>query len=113
MRMWLGVDKMCSQHRSGEHYEIHKFIGAVLKGKSVKGYLEKRLVFPTMLKVRHDALAAGMNHNSPVTLETVIEVLKKLQTIPRPTLSDYERNQAELIRRCPKCRAKMGERNSE
>ena len=45
MRMWM-VDPriMCRQHLLGEHVEIHMFVGAISRGKSVKGYLEKGLL---------------------------------------------------------------------
>src|SRR5690606_16221724 len=60
MRMWM-VDPriLCQQHLSGEHVEIHMFIGSMNRGGckpgQYVGLLETR-----NLKSRHDALVEEM-----------------------------------------------------
>ena len=72
MRMWM-VDPrvMCRQHLLGEHVEIHMFVGAISRGKSVKGYLEKGLLEVHNMYARHEELMEemkrrGYNHSSDI-----------------------------------------------
>lgn len=42
MRMWkVNPKNMCRQHLLGEHVECHMFVGAILKGISLSGYIKK------------------------------------------------------------------------
>ena len=72
MRLWLVDPKLlCRKHLLGEHVECHMFVGALNKGKSVKGFLRNGLFHGPALKNRHEELAAeierrGYNHKSPL-----------------------------------------------
>lgn len=101
MRMWkIKPNQMCNKHLLGEHVEMHMFTGSILKGKSIKGFIEKNLVEPQNIKSRHDDLARemirrGINHKSPLSSCRV----NFRHNIPTKESIN------ELIRRCPKCRA--------
>ena len=101
MRMWMVNPKiMCRQHLLGEHVELHMSVGTIKKGISVKGYLDDNLLEPESIYQRHNELvkemeARGYNHRSPLLL-IPINMSKKI---------DREASLAELIRRCPECRA--------
>lgn len=107
MRMW-GVDpsKMCRKHLLGEHVEMHMFVGVVNKGKSIKGYLSKRLINPIRVQERHNQLVnemikRGYNHNSPLPKVKVT----KLIYIADYSL-DLEQNEKDLRSRCKECDSK-------
>jgi len=51
---------LCRQHLLGEHAELHMFIGALGRGLSVKGYLEKNLLEIHNLHGRHEELVREM-----------------------------------------------------
>lgn len=100
--MWMIDPKtMCRQHLLGEHAEIHMFIGAVESGYSVKGYLEKGLLEFHNLYDRHEELIAEMKrrnyrHNSTIN--------KKWKRAEMQGYIDKNRNLAELLDRCSRCR---------
>ena len=102
MRMWMVNPKiMCRQHLLGEHAEIHMFIGTINCKKSVKGYLEKSLLEVHNLYSRHEELVEemkrrGYSHNS--------EVNKKWKNAEKNGFVNKEKNLAELLNRCSKCR---------
>ena len=103
---------MCRQHLLGEHVEIHMFIGTINRGKTVQGYLEKGLLEVHNLYSRHQELVKemkqrGYNHCSEV--DPSWEHAKKLGVV------DREKNLAELIKRCPRCKQMYMEKrnNSE
>ena len=60
MRMWM-VDPalLCRKHLLGEHVECHMFRGSLLKGKSLRGFLEDGLLDSRELARRHDQIGAG------------------------------------------------------
>ncbi len=100
MRMWM-VDTrgMCRQHLLGEHVETHMFVGAILKGTGMHGYIANNLLESKSLRQRHDALVQemerrGMAHKSP---------LKDFKLVPVGTV-DRQSAQTELLRRCKECR---------
>ena len=102
MRMWM-VDPiiLCRKHLFGEHVEIHMFIGAVDRGYSVKGYLEKGLLEVHSLYSRHEELAREMKrrnyrHNS--------EIDGKWKQVEELGSIDREKNLKRLIDRCSRCR---------
>ena len=102
MRMWM-VDPriMCRQHLLGEHAEVHMFIGAISRGNSVKGYLEKGLLEIHGLYARHDELAREMKrrnyrHDSAIS--------KKWKQARMVGSIDRQKNLDELINRCSRCR---------
>lgn len=44
---------LCRRHLLGEHFELHMLVGALERGKSVKGFLEGGLVAPQLAFFRH------------------------------------------------------------
>jgi hypothetical protein len=70
MRMWMvPPETMCRQHLLGEHLECHMFLGSLLRGVDISGYIKKGFCYPSLLKDRHDALALemlrrGYKHNT-------------------------------------------------
>jgi hypothetical protein len=98
MRMWMSNPAiMCRQHLLGEHLECHMFVGSIVKGISMKGYINKGLLDPSSLQSRHDALAdemlkRGYNHDSPLSFESSYHC--KIDVIA---------NLKELTRRCSAC----------
>lgn len=106
MRMW-GVNPklMCRKHLLGEHVEMHMFIGTMNKGISISGYIEKGLVNPAQIKLRHNQLAKemekrGYNHQSPLPFI-------KPDILTPFILVNIKENKKELARRCPECLAKI------
>lgn len=102
MRMWM-VDPiiMCREHLLGEHAEIHMFVGAIDRGYSVRGYLEKGLLEVHSLYDRHEELVREMKrrkyrHNS--------EIDEKWKQAERLGSIDGQRSLKQLINRCPRCR---------
>jgi hypothetical protein len=102
MRMWLVNPKiMCRQHLLGEHVEIHMFIGAISRGQSVKGYLQKGLLEVHSLYFRHGELVEEMkrrNYRHRSDLDEKWRNTEKVGAI------DKEKNLEELIKRCPRCK---------
>lgn len=99
MRMWL-VDpkKLCRQHLLGEHLEMHMFASFINKGKSIKGFIDKRLVATDKIVERHNDLAKEMQrrgyiHKSPITMKDVV----------KRGFIDIKANELELKKRCKKC----------
>lgn len=112
MRQWMVEPKiMCDRHLLGEHLEHHMFIGTILKGKSIKGYIKNNLLEPMSLFVRHDLLIfemkrRGMNHQSPLE---AMDVFEALSMIPKDLLTatiDSDRSLQDLLCRCEKCRVR-------
>jgi Pyrimidine dimer DNA glycosylase len=100
MRMWM-VDprRMCRKHLLGEHVELHMLVGTLRRGRSIAGFLAKRLVEPRSIERRHTALASemvrrGYRHASP---------LQQPPRAPRGTV-DRAVSAVELARRCPACK---------
>ena len=105
MRMWMVPARwLCRQHLLGEHKELHMLYGCIIKGKSLKGYIEKGLIQTGSLTSRHNELVLemehrGYNHKSPLP---VLEGQGQGQGHVNKKAS-----QAELIRRCPACRKRI------
>lgn len=105
MRMWgINPRLMCQQHLLGEHVEMHMFVGALLRGRSVAGYTSTGLVDLRLIRQRHATLLLemrrrGLQHKSP------------LPPLPRlrvdPGYVDLVLNQRELARRCIECRKRI------
>ena len=100
MRMWM-VDPslLCRKHLLGEHLECHMFVGAINKGISIKGYMDRGLCEPDKLEIRHNQLAnemakRGYNHKSE---------LPKYEYSKSGHI-DITNSINELINRCPDCR---------
>ena len=92
---------MCRQHLLGEHAEIHMFVGAMDRGYSVRGYLEKGLLEVHSLYSRHEELVREMRkrnyrHNS--------EVSGKWKLVEQLGAIDKAENLRRLLGRCSRCR---------
>jgi hypothetical protein len=107
MRMWMVNPRiMCRQHLLGEHAEIHMFIGAISRGKAVKGYLEKGLLEVHNLYSRHEELVEemkrrGYHHHS--------DVEEKWRTVEKLGFIDRKKSLEELVKRCPRCKRRISE----
>lgn len=104
MRMWQ-VDPvfLCRQHLLGEHREMHALAGSLRLGKSVQGYIEKKLIYVPEVNSRHDDLVVemnrrGYNHKTPLAPAPTFD--------HKNTVSATE-NIAELYKRCPYCRQRI------
>lgn len=92
---------MCNKHLLGEHVEIHMISGCILRGKSLKGYINNGLVNPQEIYSRHaelvdEMLKRGFNHNSQLPY---LEIWKSYDFYP----INKEENLKELSRRCTRC----------
>lgn len=109
--MWLGVapHEMCRKHLLGEHVELHMLAGCIEKGKSIQGFLDKRLIDPPLMGMRHDAIveemkARGYRHATPLEWNNDFlgHGLSEGQYYEA-----VDRNRADLAARCPECRERM------
>lgn len=101
--MWM-VDpsKLCRQHLLGEHKELHMLVGTILKGTSIKGYIDGDLAEIHSIKTRHKELVdemekRGYQHKSP---------LKKFLGWKAGKV-DLEKSKRDLIERCSICRENL------
>lgn len=111
MRQWHVNPKiLCRKHLLGEHVEHHMFVGAILKNKSLNGYLEKNLLSLTTLISRHDELAKeminrGYNHFSELpefNLNNFSEEELQIKV-------DINKSLFDLLSRCEECRKNIKE----
>lgn len=110
MRMWMIDTKLlCTKHLLGEHVELHMMIGTLKRGKSIAGYIEKRITEPDKIVSRHDAIVIEMNkrrmhHKSPISEEDK-HMLAEYNT-KYPTLNRVDINISlnDLHNRCDACR---------
>ena len=99
--MWMvNPKRMCRKHLLGEHVEIHMLAGALLKGRSVQGFLDKHLLEPQNIYARHQALteemtARGYKHASPLPCVAP-------HSIPMGQVF-VSKSEEELQRRCKEC----------
>jgi Pyrimidine dimer DNA glycosylase len=99
MRMWnVDVTKMCDQHLTGEHVELHMFVGSIRKGKNIAGFIRNGMVEVHNIRKRHNEIAKemesrGMNHKSPLPLFRIYKAGH----------IDIEANEQVLADRCSKC----------
>jgi len=105
--MWM-VDPaiMCRKHLLGEHVELHMLIGTIKKGVSIRGYVEKGLVEPFHIHLRHSQLVEemekrGYKHLSMI--ENPVDLIK-LGSKELNAVVDREESLKELLRRCSECR---------
>lgn len=114
VRMWMIKPiYLCRQHLLGEHNELHKLLGSIVKGKSIRGHSMKFQVFPKHLVGRHNELVIemqrrGYNHNSPMPIEYTC-LIHYLEIMPQhsmpPTL--VVDNMCELYKKCESCKERM------
>lgn len=105
---------LCRQHLLGEHKEMHMFIGSLMKGISISGYIQKGFVEPMFLYSRHKMLAnemkrRGYNHNSPLDIPTTAKAIQGLRRKEMEAKMDEESDTKELLERCPECKRKYEE----
>jgi len=108
--MWtLHPKLMCRKHLIGQHVEMHMFLGSIKKGTSMKGFIEKNLFEPKVLKKLHDETAEemirrGYNHKSPITEEEFTICFSMLsEEYQNHSLNSYL-SMIDLIERCPECK---------
>lgn len=107
MRMWMvNPELLCRKHLLGEHFELHMLTGAIAKGISLAGYIEKGLVEVHSIIPRHTDLASemsnrGYNHNSRLKMS--------LPLINCQNFGKVDKNNSirELLARCPGCRLRI------
>lgn len=108
MRMWMTDPAiMCRQHLLGEHVEIHMFVGSINKGTRMDRFVSDGLLEYNSLRPRHHALVCemkkrGYNHDSELP---VIKQCAQMTPRQRAKRIDRAASVAELLRRCPECRA--------
>ena len=99
MRMWMVNPKtMCRNHLLGEHTECHMFVGAISRGKNIKGYLDRGLLEVHNIQNRHNELAAemlrrGYKHRSPMSFVST-----------NSGKIDSKQSKIQLHSRCEKCK---------
>jgi hypothetical protein len=105
MRMWM-VDPrlMCRKHLLGEHVEIHMLVGTLQRRKTISGFIQRGLLQPEAIYLRHDALvdemtARGYRHRSP--LDSVC--MDYLPPAERAGTVNPAVALADLQGRCPDC----------
>lgn len=110
MRQWHVDPKLlCRKHLLGEHCEHHMFLGSLLKGKSIDGFINDGLVEVHTLDVRHEEIAQemlrrGYNHKSPLPEGTADVLYEAGRVDPKRSLED-------LANRCEECRERQKEQN--
>lgn len=103
MRMWKVNPKiLCDKHLRGEHVEMHMFVGSILKGRSLKGYVAKGLVEIHNIWKRHEELAKEMLRRD----------MKHESDLPKCTLCvagsiDVDDSMRDLADRCEECRERI------
>lgn len=107
--MWMINPKLlCKNHLLGEHVEIHKLIGCLKRGKSIKRYIEKKFLSPPDAYSRHDILVKEMKsrqykHQSD---------LEKIKINYNKVDISIEDNLKDLCSRCPECKKRIEEKNA-
>lgn len=108
MRMWMVDPKiMCRKHLLGEHVEIHMLVGAMKKGKSIKGYIDKGLISPRDIVMRHSLIASemitrGMSHRTDIDSEVARKLNNKYNS-PATSPVNIEKSYKDLFQRCSDC----------
>lgn len=100
--MWM-VDPriLCRKHLLGEHVELHMLVGSILKNKSIRGFIDKKLVDPTSIMYRHahlvmEMLSRGYKHSSPILIS-----FNDLFGVKN--MIDLEVSMTDLFNRCDDC----------
>ncbi len=113
MRQWMCDPRiMCRQHLLGEHVEHHMFMGSIVKGLDMSGYLKLNLLEPASLFKRHDELVdemgkRGYNHRSPLLCPPYTAVVPERVYLGTDRVwsvkvkVDRAASLAELLRRVP------------
>ena len=88
------------------------FVGSLLKGTSVAGYIENNLLEPRSIRSRHRALAdemkrRGFRHRSPLPRFTITGLDRRA----REFRVDVASSARDLASRCGTCRSRMNEKS--
>jgi hypothetical protein len=108
--MWLvNPEYMCTKHLIAEHAELHTCLGAMLRQKSMKGYIENNLLEPSALSDRHkqlrdEMLSRGFKHNSVLLSSKVRQAISLLPEEYRSHLVDKKSSLKVLLERCAECK---------
>lgn len=107
MRIWkIHPLFMCSQHKSGQHNEIHKHLSSLYKGVKIDGRMNPivQIELFSLQKV-HDEVAKYLNHNSPLEVDEYL--LWKNYPQYYYNKVDIEYNIKDLCNRCIECKRKI------
>ena len=93
---------LCTKHLLGEHVEMHMFVGTIVRGKSITGFIKTGLVEVHSIAKRHERLVRemerrGFEHKSP---------LPRFKSYSAGRV-DRRKNLQELAKRCPECRKRI------
>lgn len=110
MRMWM-IDPrlLCQRHLLGEHYELHKLVGCLRKGRSIEGYLRKQLIDPSSIYERHIGLEYELRRRGGNPMSPLVEA--ECEAFARwygAVLIDPGKSMSDLSARCEKCRLRIG-----
>jgi hypothetical protein len=97
---------MCRHHLLGEHVEIHMYVGAITRGQSVKGYLQKGLLEVHSLYDRHEELVEEIKRRG---YKHCSDLDEKWRSVERSGSIDKKKNLEELLKRCPRCKRRISE----
>lgn len=97
----LPPEKLCRNHLLGEHFELHKIVGALNKKKNIKGYIDNGLIEIHSINKRHTELIREikkrkMKHNSPLPRFRKINLGK----------ININKNKKDLLNRCNRCKVR-------
>ncbi len=104
-RMWL-IDPvyLCRQHLLGEHNELHKVVGHIVRGnlRVVKGHARKKQIDTSRIRHRHYELVQemeerGYHHHSPLDYEDRLHLGEV----------NIRENIEDLKTRCASCRKRL------
>jgi ribosomal protein L44E len=111
MRMWnIDPRLLCVKHLCGEHLEMHMFLGAIRKKKSIKGFINNGLVEVHNIKKRHDELSNEMLKRSYSHKSDSLES----DSLWEAGRVNIEQNKRELQIRCKECKERIeNERHSD
>lgn len=110
MRMWMVDPKLlCKQHLLWEHYEIHRLVGWLRHGYSIRRYLLKRLVDPSSIFIRHKELEdeirfRGGKPDSPLVEAECCAFAHWYGS----TTINLGRSLSDLSNRCDQCQKRIG-----
>ena len=100
--------KMCKQHISGEHNELHKHLPSLLSGCKIDGRFSPIVQIQLNMYVeRHNELAKFLNHKSPLQIESS-EIFKNIYPRYYDMVVDVKHNMKDLYGRCKQCNLKNG-----
>ena len=101
----MPLNCLCDQHLLGFHKELHTLAGCLLKGKSIKGFIKNKQLFPQDLYTCH--------HNVSVELEargfkhfSRVPSIDNLPFVQHDVLC-FKRDVLDLACRCEDCKGRL------